>query len=125
LPPFPRRHILPRRSRSPSCHFPLSDNYDIDLKLSELQRILDFVDGFEQKYGEKMVHYRTWNVELQARLVEAWWPGSNDEFAFTVEYDLEVSKIYYEFVMTLIWVCGTDFCFDLDVKLEDEEEGKR
>jgi hypothetical protein len=34
--------------------------------------------------------------------LEAWWPGSDDEFAFVVEDDLEVSSLYYEFVKALI-----------------------
>jgi hypothetical protein len=72
------------------------------LKLIESRRILDFVDGFEWKYGEKVVHYRTGNVGLQAQWLEAWWPGSDDEFAFVVEDDLEVSSLYYEFVKALI-----------------------
>lgn len=63
---------------------------------------MDFVDGFEWKYGEKVVHYRTGNVGLQAQWLEAWWPGSDDEFAFVVEDDLEVSSLYYEYIKALI-----------------------
>ncbi|WJX55013.1 hypothetical protein P8452_40833 [Trifolium repens] len=37
-----------------------------------------------------------------AQWLEAWWPGSDDEFAFVVEDDLEVSSLYYEFVKALI-----------------------
>lgn len=48
------------------------------------------------------MHYRTGNVGLQAQWLEAWWPASDDEFAFVVEDDLEVSPLYYEFVKTLI-----------------------
>jgi hypothetical protein len=40
------------------------NNSDVNLKLIESRRILDFVDGFEWKYGEKVVHYRTGNVGL-------------------------------------------------------------
>ncbi|TKY64200.1 hypothetical protein E2542_SST14092 [Spatholobus suberectus] len=70
--------------------------------LHESHRILEFVDAFEWRFGEKVVHYRTGNVGLQAQWLEAWWPGSDDEFAFVVEDDLEVSSLYYEFVKTLI-----------------------
>ena len=48
------------------------------------------------------MHYRTLNVGLQAQWLEAWWPSSDDEFAFVVEDDLEVSSLYYEFVKGLI-----------------------
>ncbi|CAI8607814.1 unnamed protein product [Vicia faba] len=84
-------------------HFAVSDNTSsVDLKLSESRRILEFVDGFEWRFGEKVVHYRTGNVGLQAQWLEAWWPGSDDEFAFVVEDDLEVSPLYYEFVKMVI-----------------------
>ncbi|XP_043692823.1 uncharacterized protein LOC122643246 [Telopea speciosissima] len=71
-------------------------------KLEESSRILDFVDGFSWRFGEKFVHYRTGNVGLQAQWLEAWWPSSDDEFAFVVEDDLEVSPLYYEFLKALI-----------------------
>ncbi|KAJ9537426.1 hypothetical protein OSB04_030159 [Centaurea solstitialis] len=71
-------------------------------KLNESRAILEFVDGFEWKFGEKMVHYRTGNVGLQAQWLEAWWPASDDEFAFVVEDDIEVSPLYYGFLKGLI-----------------------
>lgn len=74
----------------------------MDQKLNESHRILEFVDGFDWKFGEKLVHYRTTNVGLQAQWLEAWWPSSDNEFAFIVEDDLEVSTLYYEFVKNLI-----------------------
>ncbi|KAL5062564.1 hypothetical protein RYX36_024301 [Vicia faba] len=87
-------------------HFAVSDNTSsVDLKLSESRRILEFVDGFEWRFGEKVVHYRTGNVGLQAQWLEAWWPGSDDEFAFVVEDDLEVSPLYYEFVKMYATTC--------------------
>ncbi|XP_062030506.1 uncharacterized protein LOC133746337 isoform X1 [Rosa rugosa] len=82
-------------------HFPLPDD-DADRKLLESRRILDFVDGFEWRFGEKVVHYRTANVGLQAQWLEAWWPSSDHEFAFVVEDDLEVSPLYYKFLKNLI-----------------------
>lgn len=75
---------------------------DFDSKLNESRKILDFVDGFNWEFGEKLVHYRTGNVGLQAQWLEAWWPSSNDEFAFVVEDDLEVSPLYYKFLKGLI-----------------------
>ncbi|XP_054796442.1 uncharacterized protein LOC129301855 [Prosopis cineraria] len=74
----------------------------LDQKLSESHRILEFVDGFDWKFGEKLVHYRTTNVGLQAQWLEAWWPSSDNEFVFIVEDDLEVSPLYYEFIKSLI-----------------------
>ncbi|OMO53339.1 hypothetical protein CCACVL1_28710 [Corchorus capsularis] len=61
-----------------------------------------FVDGFEWRWGQKIVHYRTTNVGLQAQWLEAWWPTSDDEFAFVVEDDLELSPLYYKFLRALI-----------------------
>ncbi|KAK7294526.1 hypothetical protein RJT34_17415 [Clitoria ternatea] len=85
-------------------HFPLDNHASsfVDQKLSESRRILEFVDGFDWNFGEKVVHFRTGNVGLQAQWLEAWWPSSDHEFAFVVEDDLEVSSLYYEFVKTLI-----------------------
>lgn len=39
---------------------------------------------------------------LQAQWLEAWWPSSDDEFAFVVEDDLEVSPLFYKFVKAVI-----------------------
>lgn len=77
-------------------------DFYLDSKLNETRQILSFVDEFEWRFGEKMVHYRTANVGLQAQWLEAWWPGSDDEFAFVVEDDLEVSPLYYRFLRALI-----------------------
>lgn len=74
----------------------------IDSKLDESRRILEFLDRFRWKHGEKIVHYRTSNAGLQAQWLEAWWPISDDDFAFIVEDDLEVSKFYYRFLKGLI-----------------------
>ncbi|GAB4855952.1 hypothetical protein Ancab_024591 [Ancistrocladus abbreviatus] len=79
-----------------------SGSASIDAFLNNSRRILDFVDGFSWKFGEKLVHYRTVNVGLQAQWLEAWWPSSDDEFAFVVEDDLEVSPLYYKFLKGLI-----------------------
>ncbi|KAK9068138.1 hypothetical protein SSX86_012249 [Deinandra increscens subsp. villosa] len=85
-------------------HFRVLDQKDeyLDQKLNESRRILDFVDGFEWRFGEKMVHYRTANVGLQAQWLEAWWPANDDEFAFVVEDDIELSPFYYRFLKGLI-----------------------
>lgn len=48
------------------------------------------------------MHYRTVNVGLQAQWLEVWWPGSDHDFAFVVEDDLEVSPLYYKFLRSLI-----------------------
>ncbi|KAG8371033.1 hypothetical protein BUALT_Bualt13G0044900 [Buddleja alternifolia] len=75
---------------------------DLDQKLDLSKQILGFVDGFDWKFGEKLVHYRTSNAGLQAQWLEAWWPSSDHEFAFVVEDDLEVSPLYYRFLKGLI-----------------------
>ncbi|KAK3163409.1 hypothetical protein QOZ80_1AG0003280 [Eleusine coracana subsp. coracana] len=64
--------------------------------------ILAFVDAFPWPHGEKRVHYRAANVGLQAQWIEAWWPGSDNEFAFVVEDDLEVSPLYYRFLKRVV-----------------------
>ncbi|URD75247.1 hypothetical protein MUK42_10215 [Musa troglodytarum] len=74
----------------------------VDRKLEESRRILDLIDRFRWVHGEKIVHYRTANAGLQAQWLEAWWPISDDEFAFVVEDDLELSPLYYKFLKRLI-----------------------
>lgn len=74
----------------------------LDQKIEDSRKILDFVDGFVWGFGDKFVHYRTGNVGLQAQWLEAWWPSSDDEFAFVVEDDLEVSPLFYMFLRGLI-----------------------
>ncbi|MQM14727.1 hypothetical protein Taro_047660 [Colocasia esculenta] len=81
---------------------PWNESDLVDQKLREAHRILEFVDGFDWRHGEKLLHYRTGNVGLQAQWLEAWWPRSDDEFAFVVEDDLEVSPLYYKFLKELI-----------------------
>ncbi|EPS70165.1 hypothetical protein M569_04597, partial [Genlisea aurea] len=73
-----------------------------DQSLNTSNEILDFVDMFDWAFGEKVVHYRTSNVGLQAQWLESWWPSSNHEFAFVVEDDMEVSPLYYRFLKALI-----------------------
>ncbi|RCV23841.1 hypothetical protein SETIT_5G037000v2 [Setaria italica] len=70
--------------------------------LAASHEILDFVDAFPWPHGEKRVHYRAANVGLQAQWIEAWWPGSDDEFAFVVEDDLQVSPLYYRFLKRVV-----------------------
>lgn len=74
----------------------------MDKKLEDSRGILEFVDGFNWNLGNKVVHYRTGNVGLQAQWLEAWWPSSDDEFAFVVEDDLEVSPLFYKFVKAVL-----------------------
>ncbi|KAK4771939.1 hypothetical protein SAY86_013714 [Trapa natans] len=84
-------------------HFPLDEKSSSTVQdLDNSRRILEFVDGFKWPFGDKLVHYRTRNAGLQAQWLEAWWPSSDDEFAFIVEDDLEVSPIYYKFVQAVI-----------------------
>ncbi|WCJ30055.1 hypothetical protein M5689_011639 [Euphorbia peplus] len=85
-------------------HFPsVNDSSStLDQKLDNSNAILQFVDGFNWKFGNKVVHYRTMNVGLQAQWLEAWWPSSDNEFAFVVEDDMEVSPLFYRFVKTVI-----------------------
>nr|POE80229.1 hypothetical protein CFP56_30261 [Quercus suber] len=85
-------------------HFASSNNdsLQLDRNLGSSHRILEFVDEFEWRFGEKLVHYRTGNAGLQAQWLEAWWPSSDNEFAFVVEDDLEVSPLYYRFIRSLI-----------------------
>ncbi|CAL9153639.1 uncharacterized protein LOC135587121 [Musa acuminata AAA Group] len=74
----------------------------LDRKLEESRRILYLVDRLRWPHGDKIVHYRTANAGLQAQWLEAWWPSSDDEFAFVVEDDLELSPLYYKFLKGLI-----------------------
>ncbi|XWS52657.1 hypothetical protein CRYUN_Cryun11dG0089700 [Craigia yunnanensis] len=83
-------------------HFPNQSESNIDLKLRDSLGILQFVDGFEWKWGQKIVHYRTSNVGLQAQWLEAWWPTSDDEFAFVVEDDLELSPLFFKYLRALV-----------------------
>ncbi|KAK6936899.1 hypothetical protein RJ641_033929 [Dillenia turbinata] len=80
----------------------VENNTNGSANLENSRKILNFVDRFAWNFGEKLVHYRTGNVGLQAQWLEAWWPSSDDEFAFVVEDDLEVSPLYYKFLKNLI-----------------------
>ncbi|GAV70638.1 LOW QUALITY PROTEIN: hypothetical protein CFOL_v3_14136, partial [Cephalotus follicularis] len=70
---------------------------DTSHKLEDSNAILDLVDEFAWKFGNKLVHYRTNNVGLQSQ-----WPTSDDEFLFVVVDDLEVSPLFYNFLRSLI-----------------------
>ncbi|CAL4950384.1 unnamed protein product [Urochloa decumbens] len=80
----------------------LLDHRPPNSSLAASREILDFVDAFPWPHGEKRVHYRAANAGLQAQWIEAWWPGSDDEFAFVVEDDLQVSPLYYRFLKRVI-----------------------
>ncbi|KAK8935399.1 hypothetical protein KSP39_PZI013216 [Platanthera zijinensis] len=88
-------------------HFPSIDATNgsdvlVNGKLDESRRILDLVDGLEWLHGEKFILYRTVNAGLQAQWLEVWWPASDDDFAFVVEDDLEVSPLFYKYLKALI-----------------------
>ncbi|XP_024012625.1 uncharacterized protein LOC18017290 isoform X2 [Eutrema salsugineum] len=84
-------------------HFSLArEDKSVEANLKSAREILEFVDGFEWRFGEKSVHYRTDNAGLQRQWLEAWWPSSDHEFAFVVEDDLEVSPLYYGFLERVI-----------------------
>ncbi|XP_009131269.1 uncharacterized protein LOC103855966 [Brassica rapa] len=84
-------------------HFSLDQNdTTVEDSLRSTKEILDFVDKFEWRFGEKLVHYRTGNAGLQGQWLEAWWPSSDHEFAFVVEDDLEVSPLYFGFLERVI-----------------------
>ncbi|XP_010536145.1 PREDICTED: uncharacterized protein LOC104811206 [Tarenaya hassleriana] len=84
-------------------HFSLARNdTSAEDNLKNAREILEFVDGFEWRFGKKVVQYRTDNVGLQAQWLEAWWPSSDHEFAFVVEDDLEVSPLYFRFLESVI-----------------------
>ncbi|XP_047058540.1 uncharacterized protein LOC124665180 [Lolium rigidum] len=70
--------------------------------LAASHEILHALDAFRWPHGEKRVHYRAANAGLQAQWIEAWWPGSDDEFAFVVEDDLQVSPLYYRFLKRVV-----------------------
>ncbi|KAG8045254.1 hypothetical protein GUJ93_ZPchr0008g14027 [Zizania palustris] len=70
--------------------------------LDTSREILAEADAFRWPHGEKRVHYRVANAGLQAQWIEAWWPSSDDEFAFVVEDDLEVSPLYYRFLKRVV-----------------------
>lgn len=75
---------------------------DVDSKLNNAHQILQYVDSFDWEHGEKEIHYRTRNAGLQAQWLEAWWPSSDDEFAFIVEDDMVLSPLFYTYLRALI-----------------------
>ncbi|KAH9316116.1 hypothetical protein KI387_024743, partial [Taxus chinensis] len=75
---------------------------EIDSKLMNAHQILQYVDDFDWEHGEKEIHYRTHNAGLQAQWLEAWWPSSDDEFAFIVEDDMVLSPLFYRYLRALI-----------------------
>lgn len=74
----------------------------LDEQLEDAHEILKFVDNFWWSHGTKEIHYRSQNVGLQTQWIESWWPADLDEFAFIVEDDMELSKLYYRFLRTVI-----------------------
>ncbi|KAF3341407.1 hypothetical protein FCM35_KLT00045 [Carex littledalei] len=74
----------------------------IHQKVESDQQILGFLDGFRWPNGEKQIIYNSENRGLQAQWIEAWWPQSDDEFAFVVEDDLELSPLFYKFLKKAI-----------------------
>jgi hypothetical protein len=86
-------------------HFkqPESKNLSVvDENLESDHQILEFLDGFHWPNGDKEIIYNSENRGLQAQWIEAWWPRSDDEFAFVVEDDLELSPLFYKFLKKAI-----------------------
>ncbi|KAJ4774622.1 transferring glycosyl group transferase [Rhynchospora pubera] len=76
----------------------------IQERIDSDHQILDFLDGFRWRNGEKQIMYNSENRGLQAQWIQAWWPQSNDEFAFIVEDDLELSPLFYQFLKKAIMI---------------------
>ncbi|CAK9881750.1 unnamed protein product [Sphagnum jensenii] len=64
--------------------------------------ILMYVDGFKWQHGPKEVHYRSKKLGLQGQWIEAWWPSNDDEFAFIVEDDVELSRLFYRYLRGIV-----------------------
>ncbi|KAJ7553951.1 hypothetical protein O6H91_06G119800 [Diphasiastrum complanatum] len=71
-------------------------------KLNNFHDLLQFIDQFYWPHGPKEVFVRSQNVGLQSQWIEVWWPTSEDEFAFIVEDDMELSPLFYRFLRGLI-----------------------
>lgn len=74
----------------------------IDKQLQEAHELLHYIDSFNWPHGQKEIHYRTQNAGLQGQWLEAWWPASDDEFAFVVEDDMRVSPLFYRYLKQII-----------------------
>jgi hypothetical protein len=74
----------------------------IDAKLKQAHEILQYVDRFIWPYGPKQIHYRSQNAGLQGQWLEAWWPASDNEFAFVVEDDMILSPLYFKYLERII-----------------------
>ncbi|KAH8955006.1 hypothetical protein BDL97_08G112000 [Sphagnum fallax] len=80
----------------------LESKTSVDADLKEAHEILMYVDGFKWQHGPKEVHYRSKKLGLQGQWIEAWWPSNDDEFAFIVEDDVELSRLFYRYLRGVV-----------------------
>lgn len=57
---------------------------------------------FQWPHGRKQIVYRTHNIGLQWQWLECWWPAHDDEFAYIVEDDVVVSRLWYRWMLVAL-----------------------
>ncbi|MCO5577767.1 hypothetical protein L7F22_031599 [Adiantum nelumboides] len=87
---------------SPSSKSSLPSEAAIEKSLKESHALLDYVDRFTWIHGPKEIQYRIQNAGLQGQWLEAWWPTSDNEFAFVVEDDMYLSPLYFKYLTRVI-----------------------
>ncbi|MCO5548395.1 hypothetical protein L7F22_001852 [Adiantum nelumboides] len=87
---------------SPSSKSSLPSEAAVEKSLKESHALLDYVDRFTWIHGPKEIHYRIQNAGLQGQWLEAWWPTSDNEFAFVVEDDMYLSPLYFKYLTQVI-----------------------
>ncbi|CAM6073699.1 unnamed protein product, partial [Sphagnum tenellum] len=97
-------HILVDHFRFESSELDPSteEEEEDDSTPEEAHEILMYVDGFKWQHGPKEVHYRSKKLGLQGQWIEAWWPSNDDEFAFIVEDDVELSRLFYRYLRGVV-----------------------
>eukprot|EP00899_Mesostigma_viride_P024066 jgi/Mesvir1/4844/Mv11122-RA.1 len=73
-----------------------------DPKAQAVWDVKQIATDFRWPFGPKRVHWYTGNVGTQGQWLQAWYPTSNDEYAYFVEDDMEVSPYFYQYLKRML-----------------------
>jgi hypothetical protein len=60
------------------------------------------VESFDWEYGPKEILVRSFQAGLIANILESWWPATDDEIVAMFEDDIQVSPLFFRWIVHLI-----------------------
>lgn len=93
-------------------YFGVTVPLDIHLEADEPENLLRYVVEFKWPFGPKQVHLRHLQGGLINAVLESWYPASMDEMAVMLEDDIEVSPLFFRWILGVLGQYRTPSLYD-------------